>query len=170
MSLSRKTAPEGYRPCVGAVVFNVKGLVFVGSRADLPEDEPYRWQLPQGGIDQDESPEAAVRRELFEETGIRSVELISSTDTWLTYDFPEEIRGKKFRKYRGQAQLWFAFQFVGDDSEINIHQSEPAEFHKWDWVSIKNIPELIVPFKRHVYEAIVSAFGSLDGGSVRRGD
>lgn len=157
-------APDGYRPCAGAVVFNADGHVFLGCRSDQPNDQAYCWQLPQGGIDSDEDPEAAARRELFEETGIQSVELISSIDEWLTYDFPEDLKGKRFKKYRGQAQLWYAYRFVGDDSEVNLQQSEPSEFQQWDWKSIKIIPELIVPFKRHVYEVIVSAFGPLGGG------
>ena len=128
----------------------------------MSENDPYRWQLPQGGIDKDEAPEAAARRELFEETGIQSVEFMASMESWLTYDFPKGVLGKRFKKYRGQAQLWYAYRFVGDDSEINLLQSEPPEFQQWDWKSIKSIPELIVPFKRHVYEAIVCAFGPLE--------
>jgi len=159
--------PSGYRPCVGIVLFNANGRVFMGARSDLDEDEPYRWQLPQGGIDKGEAPEHAARRELFEETGICSVEFLSSTDDWLTYDFPEDVVGKRFKKYRGQAQFWYAYQFVGDESEINLEQSDPPEFQQWDWVNIKIIPDLIVPFKRHVYASIVSTFGPLGGGNIR---
>lgn len=157
-------APRGYRPCVGVTLFNAEGLVFMGCRSDLSENEPYRWQLPQGGIDRGEAPEAAARRELFEETGIHSVELIASMESWLTYDFPEDVLGKRFKKYQGQAQLWYAYKFVGDDSEINLLQSDAPEFQQWDWKSIKIIPELIVPFKRHVYEVIVREFGPLESG------
>lgn len=139
----------------------------MGCRSDLGEDEPYRWQLPQGGIDKGEIPEHAARRELFEETGIQSVELLGSTDDWLTYDFPENVLGRRFKKYRGQAQLWYAYQFLGDEAEINLNQSAPPEFQQWDWKSIKSIPGLIVPFKRHVYEAIVSSFGPLGSGYIR---
>lgn len=161
--------PEGYRPCAGAVVFNRDGNVFMGCRSDLADDEPYRWQLPQGGIDNDENPEAAARRELAEETGIHSVELISAINSWLVYDFPTDVVGKRFKKYRGQAQLWYAYRFAGEDGEVNLGLSEPPEFQQWDWRSIKIIPELIVPFKRHVYEAIVQSFGSL-GDDIRQGD
>lgn len=156
--------PSGYRPCVGIALFNADGLVFAGCRSDLAKNDPFRWQLPQGGIDKGENPENAARRELFEETGIQSVELIGSMDEWLTYDFPQDVLGKRFKKYRGQAQLWYAYKFVGDESEINLNQSDPPEFLQWDWKSIKIIPELIVPFKRHVYEAIVRAFGPLGRG------
>ncbi len=161
--------PSGYRPCVGVALFNADGLVFMGCRSDLSENDPYRWQLPQGGIDKGEAPEVAARRELFEETGIESIEFIASMDSWLTYDFPKEVLGKRFKKYRGQAQLWYAFKFVGDDSEINLLESAPPEFQQWDWKPIKSIPEMIVPFKRHVYEAIVCAFGPL-GSGLRQGD
>jgi len=156
--------PSGYRPCVGVALFNADGLVFMGCRSDQSENNPYRWQLPQGGIDKGEDPEAAARRELFEETGIQSVKLIGSMESWVTYDFPEGVLGKRFKKYRGQAQLWYAYKFVGDDSEIDLLQSDPPEFQQWDWKPIKCIPEMIVPFKRHVYKAIVCAFGPLGSG------
>ena len=138
--------------------------MFTGCRSDLDDHEPYRWQLPQGGIDKGENPEHAARRELFEETGIQSIELIGSNDEWLTYDFPEDVVGKRFKKYIGQAQLWYAYRFLGDETEINLDQTSPPEFQQWDWKDIKIIPELIVPFKRHVYEAIVSTFGPLGSG------
>ena len=168
--MSPTMAPCGYRPCVGVVVFNARGNVFMGCRSDLGEGEPYRWQLPQGGIDKREDPEVAARRELLEETGIRSVELLSSMDEWLTYDFPDNVLGKRFKNHRGQAQLWYAYRFVGEESEINLNQSNPAEFQQWDWVPIKSIPNLIVPFKRHVYESIVAAFGPLTSEFNRQGD
>ncbi len=110
--------PSGYRPCVGVALFNADGLVFMGCRSDQSENNPYRWQLPQGGIDKGEDPEAAARRELFEETGIQSVKLIGSMESWVTYDFPEGVLGKRFKKYRGQAQLWYAYKFVGDDPRL----------------------------------------------------
>ena len=107
-------SPEGYRPCAGAVVFNDDGNVFVGRRSDLGPEVEYAWQFPQGGLDKGEDVEAGARRELYEETGIRSVSLLGQHDTWLTYDFPAEMQGKRFKRYRGQAQAWFAYAFTGD--------------------------------------------------------
>lgn len=150
--------PDGYRPCAGAVVFNDEGHVFVGRRIDLGPDVTHAWQLPQGGLDKGEDTEAGARRELYEETGIHSVTLLGRHDTWLTYDFPPEMQGKRFKRYRGQAQAWFAYAFTGDVAEIDLaHYGEP-EFQQWDWVPLNTVPSLIVPFKREVYLAIVSAF------------
>ena len=124
----------------------------------MAADEPFAWQLPQGGLDRGEAPEAGARRELFEETGIRSVSLIDEINQWLTYDFPPEILGKKFKKYKGQTQRWYAFAFTGVEAEINLKAHGTQEFQAWAWMPLSAIPSLIVPFKRSVYEAIVSAF------------
>ena len=150
--------PNGYRPCAGAVLFNADGKVFMGRRADQESDAAFAWQLPQGGIDPGEAPEAAARRELWEETGIRSVTLLAEAPDWLTYDFPPTVLGKKFNKYKGQAQRWFAYRFDGTADEVNLEAAGHAEFSTWDWRPLKDIPRLIVPFKRPVYEAIVQAF------------
>lgn len=150
--------PDGYRPCAGAVVFNDDGLVFVGRRSDLGPEVEHAWQLPQGGIDDGEHAEVGARRELYEETGIRSVTLLGGHDTWLTYDFPAEMQGKRFKRYQGQAQAWFAYAFNGDVAEIDLSHHGKPEFQQWDWVPLKTVPTLIVPFKRTVYDAIVAAF------------
>ncbi len=157
-SLALPVPPEGYRPCAGAVVFNDDGNVFVGRRSDLGPEIEHAWQLPQGGIDKGEDVEAGARRELYEETGIHSVTLLGRHDTWLTYDFPAEMQGKRFKRYRGQAQAWFAYAFTGDVAEIDLAHHGAPEFMQWDWVPLKTVPSLIVPFKRKVYEAIVAAF------------
>jgi len=150
--------PDNYRPCAGAVVFNADGHVFVGCRIGHDPTKDYAWQLPQGGLNKGELPEQAARRELFEETGIRSVSYLSAVDGWLTYDFPPEILGKRFKNYKGQAQRWFAYGFTGDVNEINLAAHGEPEFQRWDWVPINSLPDLIVPFKRRVYEGIVTAF------------
>jgi putative (di)nucleoside polyphosphate hydrolase len=153
-----------YRPCVGTCVLNRDGLVFVGRRIDGPEhvDLTHAWQMPQGGVDRGEDPWPAARRELYEETNIRSVEKLGKIDEWLTYDIPREIVGQAWKgKYRGQKQKWFALRFTGKDSEIDI--AHPAgghepEFVEWRWEPLQNIPDLVVPFKRPVYERVVKEF------------
>ncbi len=162
-------APKGYRPCAGAAVFNADGHVFVGCRIDQNPKDDYAWQMPQGGLDAGEDPERGARRELYEETGIRSVTLLSASDNWLTYDFPPEILGKRFKKHKGQAQRWYAYGFTGDDSEINLALHGKPEFRQWKWVPLMSIPVLIVPFKRGVYEAIVSAFKPVSESWARQG-
>ncbi len=161
-------SPNGYRPCAGAVLFNADGHVFMGRRADQEPDAEFAWQLPQGGIDPGEAPEAAARRELWEETGVRSVTLLAEAPDWLTYDFPPTVRGKKFNKYKGQAQRWFAYRFDGTADEVDLEAAGHAEFSTWDWRPLKDIPCLIVPFKRPVYEAIVLAFQPIASGSGAR--
>ncbi len=154
-----------YRPCVGLAVFNRAGLVFVGRRKDGPEhtDATHVWQLPQGGIDDGEDPWPAALRELYEETNIRSVEKLGEIGDWLTYDIPGAIVGQAWKgKYRGQTQKWFALRFTGDDSEIDIaHPAGGAhkpEFIAWRWERLENTPELVVPFKRAVYETVAREF------------
>ncbi len=162
--------PSGYRPCAGAAVFNAAGEVFVGCRVGMKPDVDFAWQMPQGGLDEGEDPEQGARRELLEETGIRSVTLLDSLDGWLVYDFPPEILGRRFKKYKGQAQRWYAYGFTGDVSEVDLSYHGKAEFHQWDWVPLNRVSSLIVPFKRNVYESIVSAFQPVGERWARRGD
>lgn len=154
----------GYRPCVGVMVVNTQGLVWIGRRADAPgesEGPGTWWQMPQGGIDQGEDPAAAALRELLEETGMRSVTILGETPGWLRYDLPAHLVGKAWKgKYRGQKQKWFAMRFIGHESEIDITPSDPAqvEFSAWRWAPLSQLSELIVPFKREVYGQVAEAF------------
>jgi putative (di)nucleoside polyphosphate hydrolase len=154
----------GYRPCVGIMVLNAEGLVWVGRRIDArgePEGSGSWWQMPQGGIDKGEDPGKAALRELVEETGMRSVSVVAETPGWLRYDLPPELLGKAWGgKYRGQKQKWFAVRFRGPDSEINITPAEghKAEFDAWRWVALNALADLIVPFKRDVYKEVAEAF------------
>lgn len=152
-----------YRPCVGAVIFNRDGLVFSGHRVqkNLPADAP-RWQWPQGGIDDGELPLDAAYREVAEETGIRSVNLLYELPAWLTYDLPENLIGKVLKgRFRGQRQKWFAFRFEGADADIVLDGHDQIEFETWQWRPINECIDLVVPFKRHVYEAVASGFRHL---------
>jgi putative (di)nucleoside polyphosphate hydrolase len=164
--VDRETLP--YRDCVGTAIFNADGLVFIGRRK--PEDDPEDssevrapWQMPQGGIDKGEQPLDTAYRELFEETSIRSVELIAEAPEWIYYDLPDEALGIALKgKYRGQRQRWFAFRFTGDETEINVTEpgggAHPAEFDRWRWEKLEALPDLIVPFKRDAYLQIIAAF------------
>jgi putative (di)nucleoside polyphosphate hydrolase len=153
-----------YRPCVGVVAFNRDGLVFIGRRIDGPEhiDQTHAWQMPQGGIDEGEEPWQAATRELLEETNIRSVERIGEVAEWLTYDIPREIVGQAWKgKYRGQRQKWFAVRFTGPDGEIDVEHPGGAhapEFSSWRWERLRNVPELVIPFKRAVYDRVAAEF------------
>jgi putative (di)nucleoside polyphosphate hydrolase len=156
-----------YRSCVGLMVLNRQGHVFVGRRWNGPEhvDTTHSWQMPQGGVDRGEDTWKAALRELYEETNIRSVEKLGEIREWLTYDIPREIVGQAWKgKYRGQKQKWYALRFTGDDSEIDI--AHPAgghkpEFSEWRWERMQNLPKLIIPFKRAVYERVVREFEKL---------
>jgi putative (di)nucleoside polyphosphate hydrolase len=152
-----------YRPCVGTTVLNRQGHVFIGRRIEGPEhvDKVHAWQMPQGGVDKGEDPWQAAVRELYEETNIRSVEKLGEIDEWLAYDIPRDIVGEAWGgKYRGQTQKWYALRFTGDDSEIDIAApgGHKPEFAEWRWEPMKNLPKLIIPFKRPVYERVVKEF------------
>lgn len=166
-----------YRPCVGIVLFNPEGLVFIGrrrnKRATDQANAGYEWQMPQGGIDLGELPRAAALRELREETGVSSVSFLAEAPHWLSYDLPSDVTRKTWRgRYRGQIQKWFAFRFEGDEREINIEKPEGGhkpEFDAWRWERIERLPELIIPFKRQVYEGVVEQFMpfAASAGAVR---
>jgi putative (di)nucleoside polyphosphate hydrolase len=147
-----------YRPCVGIMLFNKDGKVFVGKRIDQTVEG---WQMPQGGIDKGEMPKEAALRELKEEVGTAKAEIIGEMDDWVTYDLPKHLVGVAFHgKYRGQRQKWFALRFTGKDSDIDLTAHEP-EFSDYQWVSLAALPDLIVPFKRDTYKAVIAAFKSL---------
>jgi putative (di)nucleoside polyphosphate hydrolase len=156
-----------YRPCVGVVLLNRAGLVFVGRRIGGPEhvDRTHVWQMPQGGIDPGEEPWPAALRELREETSVRSAERIGEIAEWLNYDIPRDIAGLAWKgQYRGQTQKWFAMSFRGADSEIDVTNPDGAqetEFAAWRWEPLQNVPKLVVPFKRAVYERVVREFAHL---------
>jgi putative (di)nucleoside polyphosphate hydrolase len=171
--MSYPVNPESlpYRPCVGIMVLNPAGLVWAGHRIAETDSEmagtDKLWQMPQGGIDKGEDPLPAAKRELWEETGMRSVSLLAEAPRWINYDLPPEMIGRAFKgKYRGQTQRWFAFRFEGDESEIAINPppgGHEAEFDDWAWKPMAQLPELIVPFKRGVYEQVVAEFRHLAG-------
>lgn len=148
-----------YRQGVGIMVINRDGLVLVAERIG----QPGAWQMPQGGIDAGEEPEAAALRELEEEIGTANVSIIGRTPEPLTYDFPPEMLAGRgiTRRYRGQAQHWFAARFLGQDSDINLAVHTPREFERWRWCGIEEVPGLIIAFKRPVYEAVVELFRPL---------
>jgi putative (di)nucleoside polyphosphate hydrolase len=160
-----------YRPCVGIMVLNRAGLVWAGRRIALADSEmagtDLLWQMPQGGIDKGEEAEPAAKRELYEETGMRSVSLLEEAPGWIDYDLPPHLVGIALKgRYRGQRQKWFAFRFEGDESEISINPppgGHEAEFDAWEWKKMEALPGLIVPFKRRVYEDVVAAFRHLAG-------
>jgi putative (di)nucleoside polyphosphate hydrolase len=153
-----------YRPCVGVMVLNAQGRAFIGRRLGGPEhvDLSHSWQMPQGGIDAGEEPWPAALRELREETNIRSVERLGEIADWLTYDIPREIVGQAWKgKYRGQKQKWFALRFTGSEAEIDVEHPDGGhiqEFAGWRWEPLQNVPDLVVPFKRAVYDRVVAEF------------
>ena len=149
-----------YRRGVGAVLFNADGLVWIGRRISRPgQDIQNYWQMPQGGIDDDEDPATAILRELREETGTDQADIIGETVDWLTYDVPTHLIGKVWNgRFRGQSQKWFALQFKGLDTDFDLRVHERPEFDAWRWVEPASLPELIVPFKRKVYQSVLDSF------------
>jgi putative (di)nucleoside polyphosphate hydrolase len=141
-----------FRIGVGIVILNSKNKIFVGKRLDNPFD---KWQMPQGGVDENEPLLTAMKRELKEETGIKSIEVLKEFSQWLEYELPENLIGKIWKgKYKGQKQKWFIVRFIGDEHEININTKNP-EFIEWKWIDMNLLPELIVKFKKHVYEEVL---------------
>lgn len=146
-----------YRPCVGVMLMNAKGAVFVGQRRDRYTEA---WQMPQGGVDKGENPREAAYRELWEETGVTAdlVEIVTETENWLPYDLPQDLVGKIWKgKYRGQEQKWYLMRFLGRDDQVNIDTAHP-EFSKWRWQDADLLVEKIVPFKREVYVQVLAEF------------
>lgn len=158
-----------YRPCVGVMLLNRDGLAWIGHRIRQPNDDETSegsstwWQMPQGGIDEGEDTAMAALRELAEETGVRSAAIIAESPEWFYYDLPEHLVGVAWKgRYRGQKQRWVACRFEGEDSEIDISGiGHKPEFDDWRWVNMQELPSLIVPFKRKVYEQVVATFSHL---------
>lgn len=154
-----------YRACVGIMLINAEGLIWVGRRCHRIVEEGENWQMPQGGIDGAEAPDLAAFRELAEETGTGKAEIIGEARDWLHYDLPPAMLGIALHgKYRGQKQKWFAMRFAGADTDFNIHNPPDGlkpEFDAWRWARSDELPVLIVPFKRNVYEAVIEEFRGL---------
>lgn len=171
MAKHKRVDPETlpYRPCVGVMVLNRDGLVWAGHRIVVEKGEmegaEQLWQMPQGGIDKGEDALPAAIRELYEETGMRSVSLLAEAPSWINYELPPHLVGIALKgKYRGQTQKWFAFRFEGDEREIAINPppgGHEPEFDRWAWKPMAELPELIVPFKRAVYDEVVATFRHL---------
>lgn len=147
-----------YRPCVGLMVLNREGKIFVGKRVDQTIES---WQMPQGGIDPGEEPRQTALRELSEEIGTTKVEFIREHPDWLLYDLPPQLIGIAWQgRYRGQRLKWFAVRFLGTDDDINL-KTEHQEFSDWKWADIDDLLRLIVPFKRETYAQVIAAFSDL---------
>lgn len=157
-----------YRQCVGIALFNGAGDVFIGRRKKERGSSAlsgHDWQMPQGGIDEGESPLEAAKRELYEETSVKNITVIAEAPDWLTYDFPPEASGRWGGRYRGQKQKWFLFRLDGDDGEVEIHAPgggrHHAEFRDWRWESWEALPSLVVPFKCQVYQQVIAIFAPI---------
>ena len=153
-----------YRPCVGVMLVNADGQVFVGQRIDGSSSEGDFWQMPQGGIDPGEDVREAGLRELHEETGVAEdkVVVLAQTREEHLYDLPEELIGKLWKgKYRGQRQHWLLMRFTGEDADVRLDAHGTPEFDAWKWVDAETLPDLIVPFKKRVYRAVLEEFRGL---------
>ena len=158
-----------FRLCVGIALINSENKIFVGKRIDLSQGiskeikDPQRfWQMPQGGVDKNENFFQAAKRELEEETGVKSVKLIKEIDGWLEYDLPDNLSNKIWNgKYRGQKQKWFIMKFTGNNDEINIKTADP-EFSDWKWIEFSKLQSVVVYFKTHIYKRIEQDLNSLN--------
>jgi putative (di)nucleoside polyphosphate hydrolase len=154
-----------YRPCVGIMLLNKHRHVWIGRRFEKQNDDGVGkwWQMPQGGIDEGEDASLAAMRELQEETAVTSARVIAEAPGWFTYDLPAHLIGKSWKgKYRGQKQKWFAVEFLGEDSEINLTPpGQKQEFDEWRWADMDEMLELTIPFKRAVYVDVIAAFRHL---------
>ena len=140
------------RTGVGIVVINSANKVFVGKRIDNSGD---KWQLPQGGVDKGEGLLSAMKRELNEETSIKNINILKELDYWVEYELPKRLIGIIWKgKFRGQKQKWFIVRFVGDETEININTKKP-EFNDWKWLDVNDLPNVVVDFKKHIYEKLL---------------
>jgi putative (di)nucleoside polyphosphate hydrolase len=157
--------PRPFRAGVGALLLNPSGRVWVGERIrKLNQQLDFPWQLPQGGLDEGEDPRDAVFRELEEETGTANAEIIAETPDWLTYDLPLDVRDRVWKgRFRGQRQKWYALRFLGKDSEFDLETHAKPEFSSWRWAPMLELPALVVPFKRNLYQDLLTVFGHLDG-------
>ncbi len=155
MPLPAEFARLPYRPCVGIMLLNRDARVFVAQRLDAPVEA---WQMPQGGIEKGEKARRAALRELKEEIGTDNAEIIAKSKDWLRYDFPADLIPRVWRgRYRGQRQRWYVMRFLGRDSEIDIETEDP-EFSAWRWAELESLPELIIPFKKKLYQDLVAEF------------
>ena len=137
---------------VGVIVLNSKNKVFVGKRKDNPVD---KWQMPQGGVNSNETYLNAMKRELYEETSIKNIKILKEIDEWLEYELPKNLLGIIWKgKFRGQKQKWFIIRFIGDDNEINVNTDCP-EFIEWKWIEMDSLPSIVVDFKKDVYEKVL---------------
>jgi putative (di)nucleoside polyphosphate hydrolase len=151
-----------YRRGVGAMLINPKGGIFIGRRKGGRGKNT--WQMPQGAIDEGETPAEAVLRELEEETGTRDAAIVAETEDWLSYDLPPELVGGAWSgRYRGQTQKWFALAFTGTDADFDLNAHHKPEFLEWRWAAIDELPNLIVPFKRRLYRDVIERFRDIPG-------